>query len=215
VQRCCAAPRVLACRLGGTWAPRKRGIRGRSFAPTRSARTPLVTEPRPHRLETPMRAALPAEAGHDATDDPVARALPSRVSAKASGPCGRCRARSREARRPGALSRAPLARGPRARPARIAPVRLRSPDTTLGRGPLHPMLHKENRDPQTPEVPSIDEPPHWRRAGFRPRHRARALLRPWDGEFSTGCHQLVENARRLLQPSARQGSFDEPSCGEG
>jgi hypothetical protein len=216
VQACCAAPRVLACRLGGTRGPRERGLRGRSFAPTRSARTPLVTEPWPHRLETPMRAASGGRSRARRhrrsrhTDPALANEREGRRAHVAAA-----RARSREARRLGVRSRAPLARSPRARPARIVPVRLRSPDTILGRGPLHPMLREENRDPQTPEVPSIDEPPHRRRAGFRPRHRARALLRPWDGAFSTGCHQPVENTRRLLQPSARQGSFDEPSCGEG
>jgi hypothetical protein len=56
-------------------------------------------------------------------------------------------------------------------------------------------------------LPSMSRP-RWIRVSFRSRRRAFALLRPLDGMFSTDCYQPVENTRRPLQPSARQGSFE-------
>jgi len=46
------------------WLSREREVQDPSFAPTRSARTPLVAEPREHRLENPvLHDAVSAEAG--------------------------------------------------------------------------------------------------------------------------------------------------------
>jgi hypothetical protein len=50
--------------------------------------------------DSDANGAAPAEAGRDATVDPISRALSSRVSARMSGPCGRCKS--------------PLSRGPQA-----------------------------------------------------------------------------------------------------
>jgi len=43
------------------------------------------------------------------------------------------------------------------------------PTNIRGRGPLHPILREEDRDPQAPEVPSIDGPPCPNCAGSRRR----------------------------------------------
>jgi hypothetical protein len=156
-----AARRLSSCRA--TWvAP----------GPTRTWIRTTELRPNPIRSSTSRRGTAGASAGdsdaarrctaeaeHDASDDPTARTLPSRMNAKASGPCGRCMAHSREAGRPDGAPRAPLARSPRGSPdtGRIGPLA----QSRHGPWPRAASPDAPRRAPGSaaPEVLSIDELP--------------------------------------------------------
>jgi hypothetical protein len=161
-----------------------------SFAPTRSTRTPLVTKPRRHRLETPMpHGRPPRRAGTIDRDDPVAQALLSRPARKRGARVAPRTTRSREAGRPTEHNTAICLRRPRGlhRHGRL----MHACADTATRGPraASPDFPRRRSGSAAPEVPSIDEPP-----GFRPK--AFALHRPVGRTLSTGCHQPVDNTRR-------------------
>jgi len=162
------------------------------------------------------RAFRPDRAGATSPNDPAARTLLSRKSVGLAWPPHDPLSRGRRSGRRAATRRSTCVKrhGSQPRPARMRPVRLRSPDHTRGRGPLHPIFREEDRDLLMPEVPSIDELPGQAFrglsltmpcAGFRPRHRAFTRRRPRGRAPSPGCHQPVENARRLstFDPAGR------------
>jgi hypothetical protein len=163
-----------------------------SFAPTRSARTPLVTKPRPLRVETPKLHGRPSRrAGADRPRRSrlacPAFSRPARKRGARVAPRTTC---SREA---GSADRAhrgdPLAQTARAPPAQANDAPLARTPPPGDRGPLHPSFREEDRDPPHPRcLPSMSRP------GFRPRALARD--RPVDRALSTSCHQPVENTRR-------------------
>jgi len=177
--------------------------RRRSFAPTRSARTPLVAKPREHRLEIPMlnNAAQPKPNQAPPTISPRKPCYP-RMNANSGGPTWPLHGPLSRGRQPNGTPRRSTC-ADRARPSCTDESGLLAqPNFTRGPGPPHPTLREEIRDPLHPRcLPSMSHLPATQ--GFRPvRHSGRAL--------STGCYQPVDNTRRLSWPRSRSGGLDEP-----
>jgi hypothetical protein len=163
-----------------------------SFAPTRSARTPLVAKSRQHRLETPTLHDRPLRhAERSGRNDPAAQTLLSRPARKRGARVTPRTARSRETGRPtGHNAAIRLRRSRRShRHGRLRPLaRARPPG---GRGPPHPSFREEDRDPPHPRcLPSTSC------LVFRPR--VCTLRRPVGRVLSTSCRQLWINAARLI-----------------
>jgi hypothetical protein len=211
VQRCARHPEVMPAR--------------ESFAPTRSARTPLVTTPSRHRLENRCHFTGPRPGRSHAdchVDDAAARAFAlasTHEKALARGPPYVLLAQAARrlvstlppfdgfgwdepTSRDGTLERSTRADRP-------------APFGTVGRlgCSRSPAVQAEGRFTRCPAKGS--EISRTRGAFHREppatTSRAFARHRPAGGALSTGCHQPVDSARRPFHPHSTPG-VDEPAA---
>lgn len=180
-----------------SWVRGRAALAVRRLSPTRlkagdgasprpnAARTPPVTRPRRHQEETPAPHAVQPKPNDESRRSRLTN-LPRRVTARTSA--GVASVRPAFAR-PTAQTDThnPLARTERIHSRRAAGP-LAQTDNARGQGPLLPEPREEIRNTPRPRcLPSMS---------YRPEETQLSLGSPSGRALSTGCRQLVDNARR-------------------